>query len=155
MRQVKKIYISHAYGGQEENVQRVTDIINYLYDTLYLSDVVLLSPIHIFRRLYSVVDYELGLQSCFDLLDSCDEMWVFDDYSSSVGVKREIEFCKEKGIPYHVFESDDWQFTSKEVKDLLEIHQSNNENVTYMPTVHDIVDTWTICDVKSNSVTNN
>lgn len=127
MRTVKKIYISHAFGGKEENAQRVTNIINYLYDTIYLSDVVLLSPIHIFRRIYNVVDYEVGLQACLDLLETCDEMWVFDDYSESVGVKKEIEFCKEKGIPYHIFQSDDWECNSSYVQDVLDAHTKSDE----------------------------
>lgn len=98
----KRVYVAHEYKGLEKNLDRVTYIISSLVKTY--PDYVFLSPIHAFSYAYHLVEYQNGLDFCFALLDSADEMWVFDDFSSTSGVNAEIAYCEKYDIPYHVWD---------------------------------------------------
>ena len=99
------VYISHIYQNKQENLDIVANKIRELqkeYPT-YL----FISPMHMFQMLYDVVDYDKGMEFCLFMLEKCDEMWVVcskDKAEESVGVQREIEYCKEFGIPYYYCE---------------------------------------------------
>lgn len=96
------IYISHPYGGQDENRQKVENIIR----TLALShpENTYVSPIHCFGFLYDLVDYEQGLEMCLNLLEKCDKMLVFGDWKNSRGCKAEVLFAEMHMIPYEIME---------------------------------------------------
>jgi hypothetical protein len=97
MKYEKVVYISHPYGGKEENRKQVGEIIKELMQAY--PNYLFLSPIHAFSYAYSEVDYNVGLSWCLWLLDKSQEMWVYGDYTSSEGCKREIQYCLEHNIP--------------------------------------------------------
>ena len=92
------VYISHPYGGKEENLKDIERIVKKLVKTF--PNYLFVSPVHAFGFEYDFVPYKAGLSQCLWLLTKCDEMWVFGDYQNSTGCKNEIEYCKEKNIPY-------------------------------------------------------
>lgn len=97
----KLIYISHPSSGLESNTRKVEDIIRNLYKNKEFRDkYCVISPIHNFGFMYNDewLSYDDGLNLCLDLLDSCDIMLVFGDYTNSKGCTREIEYCKENEI---------------------------------------------------------
>lgn len=85
------IYISHPYGGKEENKEHVETIIKQL--VWEHPNHLFISPIHALGFLYRDVEYKVGLNWCLELLDMCDEMWVFGDYLESKGCVEEIKHC--------------------------------------------------------------
>lgn len=92
------IYISHEYGGKWRNKRKIGKLIKTL---VYLHpDKIFVSPVHCFGFLYKSVSYDYGIEMCLELLDRCDEMWVFGKHSK--GVKLEIEHCKDGDIKYIV-----------------------------------------------------
>lgn len=96
------IYISHPYGGVNENVQVVTNLIKELYKKF--PSYLFLSPIHAFSHMYDYTEYQEGLNMCLWMLDQCDETWVFGDYQSSVGCMSEIAYCQNHLIPCRIVE---------------------------------------------------
>lgn len=94
------VYISHPYGGSDENKREIEGIIRDLCDRY--SDVLFISPVNAFEFLYDYIDYDDGLKACFWLLQQCDEMWVYGDYESSEGCRSEIKYCESNGIPYTI-----------------------------------------------------
>ncbi|MCI8805757.1 MAG: DUF4406 domain-containing protein [Clostridiales bacterium] len=98
----KVIYISHPYGGKNENLEKVYQAAKYLVQKY--PDYLFISPIHCFGFLYDTVDYKQGIEYCLWLFDKCDSMWVFGDYKKSVGCMTEIEYCEECNIPYEIRE---------------------------------------------------
>lgn len=94
------IYISHPYGGQEANKQKIEQIIRRLVKEH--TEHTYVSPVHAFGFLYNDVDYEYGLDMCLKLLYVCDKMLVFGDYQNSRGCKAEIEYCMIHNIDYEI-----------------------------------------------------
>lgn len=92
----KKIYVSHPFQNKKENVDDIENIIKKL--VIEYPNYLFLSPVHTFGFLYEAVSYEQGLNYCLDLLDDCDECWVYGNYISSTGCNVEIEYCKQVGI---------------------------------------------------------
>lgn len=99
----KLIYISHKYGGNEENAKSVEEQVKKLVSNKELFNTCcFVSPIHCFGFMYETVDYADGLQLCLDLLNHCDGMLVLGEHASSVGVRTEKHFCFENNIPFIV-----------------------------------------------------
>lgn len=96
------VYVSHPYGGDKENRDKVENLIQQLQQMFptYL----FISPISAFSFLYDVTEYQEGLNMCLWLLDKCDEMWVFGEYEDSVGCMSEIAYCQNYLIPYRIIE---------------------------------------------------
>lgn len=94
------IYVSHPYGGKEENMRKVEGIVKSLSNLNINTTFV--SPIHTFGFMYNDVSYERGIGMCINLLSHCNEMYVFGDYENSIGCCAEIEFCKSRRIPYFI-----------------------------------------------------
>ena len=90
----KLIYISHEYGGKQENKDRIELIIKQLIQQY--PDCIFISPVHCFGFLYDDVDYDTGMNYCLELLSKCDEMWICSEYSR--GVLLEYNYCIEHGI---------------------------------------------------------
>lgn len=96
----KLIYTAHPYSGLKKNEEKIANIIlelqkqypNYLF----------ISPIHCFSYAYHKTDYQTGIDMCLNLLNMCDEMWVFGDWKNSKGCNMEIEHCKQNGIQYYI-----------------------------------------------------
>lgn len=99
---IKKIYISHPYNGKVQNRNRVEQIVK---DCSKMNEnAVFISPIHTFGFMYDTISYKKGIKYCLELLDCCDEMWVFGDHIHSEGCKIEIEHCKKNNIPFVIKE---------------------------------------------------
>ena len=94
------VYVSHPYGGDENNLMIVTDLIQRLHNEH--PDYLFLSPIHAFSHMYEYTDYQKGLDMCLWLLDQCDEAWIFGDYKNSVGCMSEVVYCINHLIPYKI-----------------------------------------------------
>ena len=83
------IYISHPFGGKEDNKKKVEDIIHQLIHENPQHTYI--SPIHCFGFSYSDYSYEQGIDMCLKLLDVCDEMWVYGEWQTSKGCKIEVK----------------------------------------------------------------
>ena len=98
----RKIYVSHKFNGDQENIKIVENKIKTLRKEYpaYL----FISPIHTFSYLYNETSYEEGLRMCLELMKCCDEVFVIDDnYLDSKGVVCELMFAHEYNIPvYHI-----------------------------------------------------
>jgi hypothetical protein len=92
------VYISHPYGGLEENKREIEQIILKLVETNPQNTYI--SPVHTFGFLYDAVPYEEGLEMCLDLLGLCDMAFIFGDYANSTGCKAELSHCEMTGKPY-------------------------------------------------------
>lgn len=97
------VYISHPYGGKQDNITEVENIIRRLIEKY--PDYLFISPIHSFGFLYDNVGYNEGLNMTLFLLETCaDEMWVFGEtWKDSDGVMTEIAYCKQRNIPYKIY----------------------------------------------------
>ena len=91
---MKMIYISHKYGGDQSNKDRIETIVRQLVKDY--PDYCFVSPVHCMGYLYNDVDYDKGMEYCLALLRTCDEMWIASDYSK--GVLIEWDYCKRHGI---------------------------------------------------------
>ena len=84
-------YVSHAYGGKEENYNRAKKITHDLQiarpQDCFLCPLLALSHLE-----YNEMDYDAQMEICFDLLSVCDVLIVASELSE--GVRREIEFAK-------------------------------------------------------------
>ncbi len=98
----KRVYISHPYKNEEKNKAAVEEIIKQLIKDYPKHTFI--SPIHTFGFLYDSTEYTEGLEMCLQLLDMCDEMWVYGDWQSSTGCICEITACKSFDIPYFIEE---------------------------------------------------
>lgn len=89
------IYCAHKYGGIEEN----KNIAEQKIKELQMNDLknCYISPIHCFGYMYDAIDYDAGMEMCYDLLTACDEVLVLSDLSE--GVKREIRLAQKLHIP--------------------------------------------------------
>lgn len=86
----KKIYVSHKYGGDKNNLKEVEEIIR-IQQKRHPS-YIFISPLHMFGFLYNDMSYEDGLELCLHQLIECDEIWVTGDkWYDSTGVIKEIE----------------------------------------------------------------
>lgn len=96
----KLVYISHPSSGKLENTLDIEVIIKALYksDAIY-NNYCFVSPVHNYGFMYNDTDYDRGLTYCTDLLEHCEEIWVFGDYANSRGCKAEIKLAEKLGIP--------------------------------------------------------
>jgi hypothetical protein len=93
----KVVYICHEFGSKQENADKVATLVREL-SNLYPT-ICFISPIHAFGFLYESTDYDRGMSYCLTLLDMCDEMWVFGEFSNSTGCLIEKEYCRKYKIP--------------------------------------------------------
>lgn len=86
------IYVSHAYGGKIENLERAKRITH----DLQVKDLgnCYICPLSAFSHLgYNEIGYEEEMQLCEDLLTICDKLIVASDLSE--GVEREITLAEK------------------------------------------------------------
>ncbi len=97
----KIIYVSHPYGGNEENKNNIEKVVISMRKRF--PKYTFVSPVHCFGYLYNDTNYEEGLDMCLKLMDICDEVWVFGDYKESKGCVAEIETAKNKDMPVKIY----------------------------------------------------
>ena len=94
-------YVSHAYGGEEENYNRAKQITHDLQvqrpQDCFLCPLLALSHLG-----YGEMGYGFQMELCFDLLSLCDGLLVTSEISE--GVRREIEFAKMVDMEVHYIE---------------------------------------------------
>ena len=89
------IYVSHAFGGKPENLERAKKITHDLQvadlENTYICPLLALSHLE-----YNEVGYDDEMNLCIDLLSECDRLIVASEISK--GVAREIGFAKLVGM---------------------------------------------------------
>jgi hypothetical protein len=95
------IYVSHAFGGKPENLERAKKITHDLQvadlDNTYICPLLTLSHLE-----YNEVGYDEEMNLCIDLLSISDRMIVASDLSK--GVCREIDFANLVGMEVEYLE---------------------------------------------------
>ena len=85
------IYVSHTYGGKQENLERAKKITH----DLQVADLenTYICPLLTFSHLkYGEIGYEPEMDLCLDLLSVADKLIVASDIISK-GVIKEIDFA--------------------------------------------------------------
>jgi histidyl-tRNA synthetase len=87
---MKKVFISHPFSKNmlinKMNVEKICQEIN---------GVIPISPLHLFSFMKDDKLRNEILKVCFQLIDLCDEVWV---YGNSEGCNKEVEYANTKGI---------------------------------------------------------
>ncbi len=96
---MKRVYVAHPYGGNEGNKTKVESIVRTMVRTN--PDILYISPIHAVGYLYNDVKYLVGMEYCFELLRSCDELVLCEGWEDSRGCKLEKKFAENNGIPIY------------------------------------------------------
>jgi DNA polymerase-3 subunit epsilon len=92
----RRVYVCHPYASDPvANVERVRAIARELADL----DLMPVAP-HLYIPAFvdEATERERALKLCLELVDTCDELWVFGDFVSP-GMQREIAFARSRGIP--------------------------------------------------------
>ena len=98
MNEIKKvIYISHDYGGREENKCHLEQELWRL--NRMFPDYTFVSAVHCFGFQYHEMSYEAGMRHCLALLDLCDENWFVPGHCSGRGCAIERKYSMEHRIP--------------------------------------------------------
>ena len=86
------IYVSHAFGGKPENLERARKITHDLQvadlENTYICPLLALSHLE-----YNEVGYDDEMNLCIDLLSECERLIVASEIISK-GVQLEIDFAK-------------------------------------------------------------
>jgi hypothetical protein len=95
------VYVSHAYGGKLENLERAKKITH----DLQVADLenTYICPLLTFSHLeYGEIGYDAEMENCLDLLSVCDKLIVASDISK--GVAKEIDFANLVGMEVQYIE---------------------------------------------------
>lgn len=103
---LKKVYVCHPFRGgrpyTEEKAAKNMAAVSRICRLIAERDrCVPFSPIHAFS-FYHALDAEATervMRMCMELLETCDEMWVFGDWRNSEGCLKEIEHASKARIP--------------------------------------------------------
>lgn len=128
------IYVSHPYGGKEENKKAAAKIVDELRTgknstqkhrliTILTPDSdpcfglvragiksnslmgeTFVSPIHQLGAMYDDMSYIQGLNQCLELLNKCDSIFLCDGWKESKGCISEYAFARAMRIPI-IFEN--------------------------------------------------
>lgn len=95
---MKKVYISHPFKDDREgNFREVTRICSAIAQTH--ETVMPVSPIHMFSFLDDEEpdQREKALGYCLNLINDCDEVWVFGEWKDSEGCVKEVKMARLLG----------------------------------------------------------
>lgn len=91
-----RIYVAHEYGGDRANIERCGQILKE--HQAAFPENCYISPLHNWSYLpYDIIDKQIFMEICYDLLEVCDEVLVLS--AESEGVKNEIEMATLLHIP--------------------------------------------------------
>lgn len=105
---MKVAYIAHAFSGKPENIKDAERIILHLIKDH--PDFTFYSPLHATGFFYFELDYDTGMQHCFEALSRCDELWLCPGWEASRGCNMELAYAKKHNIPAFVL-GDTWTLT--------------------------------------------
>lgn len=93
---MKKIYIAHPLRGGGRDIAKIHKNEESIRDIMFRlaaeePDMLLFSPIHAFGYLDPLGPEEWVLKQCLEMVEVCDELWVYGDWQNSVGCRMEIE----------------------------------------------------------------
>lgn len=93
------IYVAHAYGGKEENLERAKKITH----DLQVKDLAncYICPLLTFSHLeYGEIGFDAEMELCLDVLSQCDKLIVASDFSIGLsrGVEKEVDFANLVGM---------------------------------------------------------
>lgn len=95
------IYVSHAYGGKQENLERAKKITHDLQlkdiENTYICPLLALSHLD-----YGELGFEEEMNLCIDILTGADKLIVASDISK--GVSKEIDFANLVGMEVQYIE---------------------------------------------------
>lgn len=94
---VKTVYVSHPYNGEEANKREVEAMMRNLVKLH--PGVVFISPIHTFGFMYNDVPYKEGMDWCIELLNRCDEILLCGSWEDSRGCRIEWSHSLQHKIP--------------------------------------------------------
>lgn len=100
------LYVSHPYGGKEENAIEASMIAADLQQKF--TNIAVISPIHAIRSDYAGTPYDLGLSYTLELLRRSDIIYFSGDWKYSLGCTVEQLQSKYMGI-YQTFSVGDIQ----------------------------------------------
>ena len=95
---MKLIYIAHPFRGKQENVRLVEEVIKKLL-AVFPDNYSFYSPLHATGFFYNLIDYEKGMEHCFEVLRRCDELWLCEGWENSRGCRMEKEYAEKHNIP--------------------------------------------------------
>lgn len=92
----KLVYVAHPLRGDVPgNMQRIEEIMKELSEEH--RDCNFFSPLHGYAFHDPDGDQALVMARCLDMLDRCDEIWIFGDWTHSEGCCREIRHAACRG----------------------------------------------------------
>lgn len=92
----KKVFVSHPFAGDPKNNMKKVDKICKELDKLGYFPI---SPLHLFSYKIEDSDRELIMETCFQLIDLCDIVFIYGD---SKGCMRELDYAKETNREYQI-----------------------------------------------------
>lgn len=100
------IYLSHPYGGKEENIQKAGEYAKTLIQKSRImkeEDITILSPIHNFTWLSyhtkETTEYEKDIKSCLVLLKRTDALVLSGPWKQSFGCRLEYLYALKLNLP--------------------------------------------------------
>lgn len=91
------VYVSHKYGGSDDNVENARQLCRELADEL--PEVLFIPALSVTCRRYSKRHYADDLGLLLELESRCDVVYMAEDWDRSTGCLAEYEFAKRNGIP--------------------------------------------------------
>ncbi len=101
---MKLVYIAHPYSGKRLNVLRVQRIIKRLLHKY--PGYSFYSPLHALGFFYKLMDYDTGMEHCYEALRRCDELWLCNGWTKSRGCCREYSYAITHRIPVKFMDND-------------------------------------------------
>lgn len=113
-----KAYIAHPYRGasgtREEikaNIEENEKICRAIINDIRFGDISPISPLMGFSFFDEDYPEDKIMRHCYAMLDNCDEVWVFGEWKSSLGVMKEICYAIETDKPVEFFDFIDSKIT--------------------------------------------
>lgn len=91
---MRKVFISHPFKNDPKlNQFRVEEIVSKLK---HRDDILLISPLHLFSMYETEKDgaRALIMNICFDLIEDCDEVWIYVYGKMSDRQRKEYKYAK-------------------------------------------------------------
>jgi len=91
------IYVAHPFSNDPAgNMAKIDKIMKEI--TAKNPNDCFISPLHNFSFDKTSTETQI-LSRCFKLIGSCDELWVYGNFETSVGCRAEMAFARYLSIP--------------------------------------------------------
>lgn len=110
---MKKIYLAHPYGGNQENIRKAGELAKALKEAH--PDWNLFSPLHNFSwETYDVGRYESQIADCITWLKVCDSVYFAEGWEYSLGCMAEMVWALKTGKMIFMEGREEEEMDSKE-----------------------------------------